>query len=151
MVPLIAAGAASLTDVLVHRFSGKSSSGAGNVNLDGHSFQRTLDRAAGNRAVMTPAEQQSAALSQRLLHSTEVEAAISAQPAGSVTSVDVKRDGSVQLQTASGAVAVQLMPENRELAKQVFASSVVSASPTSAAAANDPQSVVRLSLNNGFR
>lgn len=151
MIPLIAAGAASLTDVLVHRFSGSSSTGSGNTHVDSKSFQKSLDRAAGNRAILSPAEQQAAALTHRLLHSPEVESAISAQPAGSVTAVDVKADGTLHLRTSAGSVAVQLLPENRALAQQVYASSVLAGTPSSQVAATDPQSVVRLSLGNALR
>ena len=152
MIPLVAAGAASIADVLVHRFSGSTSSGAGNANLDSHSFQKTLQRASGNNTIMSPAEQQVAALTQRLLHTTELESAMSQQAPGSVLAVDVKGDGNVQLQTTNGPVAVQMLPENRELAMQVYAASVensvqagVQASPAMVGAANQQQ-VVRVSL-----
>ena len=153
MIPLIAAGAASIADVLVHRFSGTTSSGAGNAQLDGHSFQKTLDRAGAGKAILTPAEQQAAALSQRLLHTAEIESAISQYPQGSVLSVNVKADGNVQLQTSNGLVSVQMLPENRELAQQVYASSVLAGagSPATLGGAVDQQPVVRLSLGANLR
>ncbi|NBV85203.1 MAG: hypothetical protein EBS01_02810 [Verrucomicrobia bacterium] len=150
MIPLVAAGAASIADVLVHRFSGSSSGAAGNAHLESHSFQKTLQRASASKAIMTPAEQQAASLSQRLLHTAEVESAISRQAPGTVLSVDVKSDGNVQLQTTNGAVAVQMLPQNRELAMQVYAASIAAGvqAPPVLSAALDPQQaqpVVRLS------
>jgi hypothetical protein len=125
MIPLLASGAASLANVLVNRVAGSSSASGGNVTLDAKAFERALSKAAGNRSNPSPAEQQAAALTQRLMQSPEMEAALTAHPVGSVGGVEVRQDGSVFLQTAQGAVAVQLSLEGRELARQAYAASVV--------------------------
>jgi hypothetical protein len=126
MIPLLASGAASLANVLVNRTVGASSSGSGgNVTLDAKAFERALNKAAGGRSNMSPAEQQAAALHQRLMQSPEVEAALTARPVGSVGAVEVSQDGSVSLRTNEGPVAVQLTMEGRELAKQAYAASLM--------------------------
>lgn len=124
MIPLLASGAASLASVLVNRAAGSSSSAGGNVTLDAKAFERALSKVTANRSTLSPAEQQAAALNQRLMQSPEVEAALTAHPVGSVGAVEVRQDGSVFLQTAQGPVAVQLSLEGRDLARQAYAASV---------------------------
>jgi hypothetical protein len=125
MIPLLASGAASLANVLVNRVAGSASASGGNVTLDAKAFERALTKATANRTNLSPAEQQAAALTQRLMQSPEMEAALTAHPVGSVSGVDVSQDGSVFLQTAQGVVGVQLSLEGRELARQAYAASVV--------------------------
>jgi len=123
MIPLLASGAASIASVLVNRAAGASSSSAGNMALDPKAFQKALSKATQERPDQSPAQQQAAALSHRLMHAPEVESALTSQPAGSVSAVEVRGDGSVVLQTARGPVAVQLTEASRALAQQVYASS----------------------------
>ena len=55
----------------------------------------------------------------------ELEAAIYNQPAGSVSGVEIRADGSLSLRTAHGPVAVQLGSASRELAQSLYAVSAV--------------------------
>lgn len=129
MIPLLASGAASLAGVLVNRAAGSSSSATGGtVTLDAKAFERALNKVSGNRGNLSPAEQQAAALNQRLMQTPEMEAALTARPVGSVGSVEVRPDGSVFLQTGQGPVAVQLTAEARELARQTYVASVAAGS-----------------------
>lgn len=144
MIPLLASGAASLANVLVNRVAGSSSASSGqSVTFDAKAFERALNKASGNRAQLSPAEQQAAALSHRLMQSPEMEAALTARPAGTVDSVQVRQDGSVFLQTPEGPVAVQLTMEGRELARQAYAASVV-AGVSESSAAGGVQSTLRI-------
>ncbi len=147
MIPLLASGAASIASVLVNRAAGASSSSAGNIALDPKAFQKALSKVTQERPDQSPAQQQAAALSHRLMHAPEVESALTNQPAGSVSAVEVRGDGSVVLQTARGPVAVQLTEASRALAQQVYASSAVSGVQAGAAldaSGNGLQSSVRL-------
>lgn len=127
MIPLLASGAASIANVLVNRVAGASTSAAGGtVTLDAKAFERALNKATGDRANLSPAQQQAAALNYRLMQTPEIESAVSARPQGSVSAVEVRQDGLVLLQTSEGPVAVQLSAESRELARQAYATSLVS-------------------------
>lgn len=125
MIPLLASGAASLANVLVNRAAGSSASQGGNLHLDAKSFERALNKASGNKQTMSPAEQQSAALSHQLMKKPEIEAAISAQPANTVSGVAVQADGSVGLQTSRGIIPVQLAADSRQLAQALYNASMV--------------------------
>ncbi len=144
MIPLLASGAASLANVLINRVGGSASNSSGNVTLDAKAFERALNKVSGSRANMSPAEQQSAALNQRLMQSPEVEAALTAQPVGAVNAIQVRQDGSMYLETSQGPVAVQLTQEARELARQAYAASSVGLSSGANASSNGLQSSLRL-------
>ena len=147
MIPLLASGAASLASVLVNRAAGASSSSAGTVALDPKAFQKALSKASQDRPDQSPAQQQAVALTHRLMHSPEVEAALTSQPVGSVSAVEVRADGAVVLQTARGAVAVQLTESSRILAQQVYAASAltgVTAGSGAAASGSGTQGALRL-------
>jgi hypothetical protein len=147
MIPLLASGAASLANVLVNRVSGASASTAGEtVTLDAKAFERALSKATGDRSNLSPAQQQAAALNHRLMQSPEIEAAVSARPQGSVSAVEVRQDGSVFVQTSEGPVAVQLSLESRELAKQAYATSVVTG-VAGVDASSGTQSVLRIPVS----
>lgn len=153
MIPLLASGAASLASVLVNRAAGASSSSSGNVALDPKAFQKALSKASQDRPDQSPAQQQAAALTHRLMHSPEVEAALSGQPAGSVNALEVRADGGVVLQTARGAVAVQLTEPSRILAQQVYAASAltgVTAVSGSVASAGGTQAALRLPVQGSL-
>lgn len=138
MIPLLASGAASLAGVLVNRATGSASASGGTVTLDAKAFERALNKVSGNRGNLSPAEQQAAALQQRLMQLPEMEAALTSRPVGSVGAVEVRQDGSVMVQTAQGPLAVQLTLESRELARQTYAASVA-AGATLASPANGVQ------------
>jgi hypothetical protein len=147
MIPLLASGAASLAGVLVNRAAGSSSSSAGNASVDPKAFQKALSKATQERPDQSPAQQQAAALSHRLMQAPEVEAALSRQPVGSVSAVEVRADGSVVLQTASGPVAVQMSDASRGIAQQLYASSTVPGAPSasgSGASVSGPTAALRL-------
>lgn len=148
MIPLLASGAASLVNVLVNRVAGSSSEASGNITLDPKAFQDALNRASGGKSVLSPAEQQAAALNQRLLQSPEVSAALNSQPVGSVGSVEVSQDGSVLLQTAQGSVLVPLTLEGRELARQAYAASIVTGATAVDSARGGVQPVLRLPVQS---
>ena len=132
MTPIIASGAASLVGVLVNRAAGQASTPEGNHAIHPKEFERALNKAATTRERQM-AEVQAAELRHRLLHSAEVEAAVSNQPKGTVSGLEIKADGSVSLQTSRGPVAVQLGSPSRELAQAVYMASAVQ-SPQGAAA-----------------
>jgi hypothetical protein len=136
MNPIVASGAASLAGVLINKAVGQASSAQGNVALDPKEFERALNKAAGVKGRQA-AGQQAADLRQRLMQRPELEAAIYSQPAGSVSGVEVRADGSLSLRTSNGPVSVQLGAASRELAQSLYAVSAVqgvagSAAPTSA-------------------
>jgi hypothetical protein len=151
MIPLLASGAASLANVLVNRAVGSSSGSGGSVTLDSKAFERALNKASGSRGSLTPAEQQAAALNHQLMHSAEIEAAVTARPVGSVAGVEVRQDGSVFLQTTDGPVAVQLSLEGRELARQTFAASAVAGAGNLSQAGVAPVSLVLPAQGAGLR
>jgi hypothetical protein len=145
MTPIVASGAASLVGVLVNRAAGHASTSEGNHAIHPKDFERALNRAATTRERQV-AEMQAAELRQRLLHSAEVEAAISNQPRGTVSGLEIKADGSVSLQTNRGPVAVQLGGASRELAQAVYLASAVQSSQGAAATNSAPQSPLLVPL-----
>jgi hypothetical protein len=124
MIPIVASGAASLAGVLISKAAGHASSAAGNVTVDPKEFERTLNKAGGARERQA-ADHQATDLRQRLMQRPELEAAIYNQPAGSVSGVEIRADGSLSLRTANGPVAVQLGSASRELAQSLYAVSAV--------------------------
>lgn len=148
MNPIVASGAASLAGVLVRKISGQSSSAAGNVLLDPKEFERALNRAGASRE-RHAAHQQAADLRQRLMQRPEVEAAISAQPSGTVSGLDVRPDGSVSLRTSAGAVAVRMGSESRELAQTLYSVSAVQATATGNSTGDATQAPVFIPISPG--
>ena len=116
------------------------------MTLSPKDFERALNKAVGGKSIMSPAEQQAAALNQRLLQSPELTAAIHSQPVGSVGSVEVRQDGSVLLQTTQGVVAVPLTLEAREIARQAYAASVASGAAVANPAVGGLQPTLRIPL-----
>ena len=124
MIPIVASGAASLAGVLISKAVGQASSASGNVSIDPKEFERALNKASGTKE-RHAAGQQAADLRQRLMQRPELEAAIYSQPAGAVSGVEIRADGSLSLRTANGPVAVQLGSASRELAQSLYAVSAV--------------------------
>jgi len=145
MTPIVASGAASLAGVLVNKAVSYASSASGNVSLDSKQFERALNKASGARE-RSAVEHQAADLRQRLMNRPELEAAIYNQPAGSVSGLQIRADGSVSLQTARGPVSVQLGDVSRELAQSLYAVSAVQGAPESAALGSATQPPLTLPL-----
>ena len=124
MTPILASGAASLAGILVNRLGGSSSSVEGNTVLDPKAFERSLNRASGKDREAAPhAEPES--LRRKLMLQPDIEAAILGQPAGSVSSLSIQADGSVQLNTSRGPVAVHLSEQSRAMAQSLYTASAV--------------------------
>lgn len=149
MTPIVASGAASLAGVLINKAVGFASSASGNVSLDPKEFERALNKAAGSRE-RHAVDQQATDLRQRLLKQPELEAAIYSQPAGSVSGVEIRADGTLSLQTARGPVAVQLGGQSRELAQELYAVSAVQGVGGIAAQSVGAQSPLLLPLQGGL-
>jgi hypothetical protein len=145
MIPIVASSAASLAGVLISKAAAHSSSSAGNVSVDPKEFERALNKAGGSRD-RHPVDQQASDLRQRLLQRPELEAAIYSQPAGSVSGVEIRADGSLSLQTNRGPVAVQLGSASRELAQSLYAVSAVQGVAGTASLNSATQSPLLLSL-----
>lgn len=147
MTPIVASGAASLAGVLINKAASYASSASGNVSLDSKQFERALNKAAGARE-RSSVEHQAADLRQRLINRPELEAAIYNQPAGSVSGLQIRADGTVSLQTAKGPVAVQLGDVSRQLAQSLYAVSAVQGVPglSSLGSATQSQSPLMLPL-----
>jgi len=124
MIPIVASSAASLAGVLISKAAGHASSSTGNVSVDPKEFERALNKAGGPRDRQS-VDQQASDLRQRLMQRPELESAIYNQPAGSVSGVEIRGDGSLSLQTSKGPVAVQLGSASRELAQSLYAVSAV--------------------------
>ena len=145
MIPIVASGAASLAGVLINKAVGQASSASGNVSLDPKEFERALNRAAGSRD-RRAVDQQASDLRQRLMQRPELEAAIYSQPAGSVSGVEIRGDGSVSLRTSNGPVAVQLGGVSRDLAQSLYAVSAVQGASGTASTNTATQSPLLLSV-----
>jgi hypothetical protein len=145
MIPIVASGAASLAGVLINRAAGHASSETGNVSLNPKEFERALNKATGSRQ-RHAVEQQASDLRQRLLQRPELEAAISNQPPGSVSGVEIRADGSLSLRTSNGPVAVQLGADSRGLAQSLYAVSAVQGVSGTTASNTATQSPLLLSF-----
>ena len=91
-------------------------------------------------------DQQASDLRQRLMQRPELEAAIYSQPAGSVSGVEIRADGSLSLRTGNGPVAVQLGSASRELAQSLYAVSAVQGMSGSASLTSATQAPLLLPL-----
>jgi hypothetical protein len=122
MSPLVLSGAASVANLLISGVSNALTSAATPSPAKpapAKGFDHALYKAAGSGVALPSAARPSSAPSgldlQRLavLGLPEVRAAIASQPAGSVTGVEVREDGSAALCTLRGPVEVALSPVSR--------------------------------------
>jgi hypothetical protein len=122
MSPLVLSGAASVANLLISGVSNALTPSVAPSSVKpapAKGFDHALYKAAGSGVVLPSAARPSSAASgldlQRsaVLELPEVQAAISRQPAGSVTGVEVREDGSAALCTFRGPVEVALSPVSR--------------------------------------
>ena len=129
MSPLVISGAASVANLLVSgvgKALGASSVTASTQAPVGKGFDHALYKAAGSGmglagsgaslAGVSPVELQK----ESILQMPEVQSALAAQPAGSVTGIEVRQDGSVALSTVRGSVEVALSQSSRESSLRAF-------------------------------
>jgi hypothetical protein len=122
MSPLVLSGAASVANLLISGVSNALTSSAVPSPVKpapAKGFDHALYKAAGSGVALPSAARTSGAASgldlQRsvVLALPEVQAAISSQPAGSVTGLEIREDGSAALCTLRGPVEVALSPVSR--------------------------------------
>lgn len=152
MTPILASGAASLAGVLVNRITGSSSSSSAsnsaNIQLDPKAFERTLNQARDRRHDASELQAAGAELRRKLLQQPEIEAAMYAQPAGSVSAVSINADGSVALQTSRGPVAVHLSEQTRAMAQSLYTASAVQGTAGPSAMGGSTQSPILVPLQS---
>jgi hypothetical protein len=129
MSPLVISGAASVANLLISgvgKALGAPSVTASTQAPLAKGFDHALYKAAGSGMGLagsasalngvSPVEFQK----ESILRMPEVQSALAAQPAGSVTGIEVRQDGSVALSTARGAVEVSLSQASRESSIRAF-------------------------------
>jgi len=123
MSPLVLSGVASVADLLISGVGNALRSPAPSSTVQpapAKGFDHALYKAAGSGVALPHAARPSSAASgldlQRsaVMGLPEVQAAIASLPAGSVTGVEVREDGSASLCTLRGPVEVALSQASRE-------------------------------------
>ena len=123
MSPLVLSGVASVADLLISGVGNALRSPASSSTVQpapAKGFDHALYKAAGSGVALPHAARPSSSASgldlQRsaVLGLPEVQAAIASLPAGSVTGVEVREDGSAALCTLRGPVEVALSQASRE-------------------------------------
>ena len=131
MSPLVLTGVASVADLLISGVSNAFRSPASSSSVQpapAKGFDHALYKAAGSGVALPhtarSASQASGGDLQKsaVLGLPEVQVAIARQPAGSITGIEVREDGSAALCTHRGPVELALSAASRESVSRVFSS-----------------------------